>query len=131
MATVKEKKVTPQKRPTGRPRNILKGLSPAELKRTQETLKKIIPDCAQSIADYFAAESGQAKAKAGKEVITLWMALDLHTMKRATEAHALARRLSGKDVDDGDLNDIEDTLKDPDSDGQPVVFKLHVTKNKE
>jgi hypothetical protein len=118
--------------PNGRPSDKLKGLTPAELKQALNKLKRITPraiDILIALLDAEAGEGGKAtlsQGKVAKELITLFITLDNHTVKRAADMNKLLRELDRKE---GESLDGADEAFEEETESKTPVFHLHVTKN--
>lgn len=86
----------------GRPADKLKKLTPAELKKALNDLKRVTPKAVEILVAYMEATSGVEQAKAAKEILNLYMALDRHAVSRAEQVSKLTSALNkqgGEELD--------------------------------
>ena len=123
------KKGDPSPNPNGRNKDFLKGLSPRELKSALSKLKKNLPKAIDIIIELMEKEEGVSQAKVAKELITLYVTLDNHNLKRANDLDNLINKLSKREIDDEDT-ETSKSLQEEDEDSRGAVFSL-VRESKE
>lgn len=77
----------------GRPADPLKGTTPQAYRIVLNKLKDVTPKAIDSLVQYFNEAEGVDKARAAKDLITLYVTVDKTAIQRAKEAYNLIKQI--------------------------------------